>query len=80
MMDASSPDVVAPGTWITSTYSNLYQQGYDASANPQNSAYQYDGWGFPYNADYKYHGRHFNVQSAHGGVAVVKDYYNKAYE
>ena len=48
------PDVVAPGTWILSGYSDLYQQGYDATANPKNSAWQYDGWGFPYDSQYKY--------------------------
>lgn len=74
------PDVVAPGTWILSTYSNLYQQGYDASANPQNGAFQYDGWGFPYNADYKYMGgTSMSNPLTAGGAAVVKDYYNKAY-
>ena len=29
------PDVVAPGTWILSAYSDLYQQGYDAIAQPE---------------------------------------------
>jgi hypothetical protein len=29
------PDVVAPGTWILSAYSDLYQQGYDGSTNPR---------------------------------------------
>ncbi len=74
------PDVVAPGTWILSTYSDLYQQGYDASANPQNSAYQYDGWGFPYNSYYKYMGgTSMSNPLTAGGAAVVKDYYSKAY-
>ncbi len=74
------PDVVAPGTWILSTYSDLYQQGYDASANPQNGAYQYDGWGFPYNSAYKYMGgTSMSNPLTAGGAAVVKDYYNKAF-
>ena len=74
------PDVVAPGTWILSTYSDLYQQGYDASPNPQNSAYQYDGWGFPYNSYYKYMGgTSMSNPLTAGGAAVVKDYYSKAY-
>jgi len=74
------PDVVAPGTWILSTYSDLYQQGYDASANPQNGAYQYDGWGFPYNSYYKYMGgTSMSNPLTAGGAAVVKDYYSKAY-
>ena len=29
------PDVVAPGTWILSGYSDLYEQYYDASAEPE---------------------------------------------
>jgi serine protease AprX len=74
------PDVVAPGTWILSTYSDLYQQGYDASANPKNGAYQYDGWGFPYDAYYKYMGgTSMSNPLTAGGAAVVKDYFNKAY-
>ena len=74
------PDVVAPGTWILSTYSNLYQEGYDASPNPQNGAYQYDGWGFPYDAYYKYMGgTSMSNPLTAGGAAVVKDYYSKAH-
>jgi len=73
------PDVVAPGTWILSTYSDLYEQGYDASPNPRNNAWQYDGWGFPYNAYYKYMGgTSMSNPLTAGGAAVVKDYYNKA--
>ena len=41
------PDVVAPGTWILSGYSNLYQEGYGDPVNPQNGLYQWDGWGMP---------------------------------
>ena len=43
------PDVVAPGTWVLSGYSDLYQEGYDSTPNRQNGEYQYPGWGFPYN-------------------------------
>ena len=50
------PDVVAPGTWVLSGYSDKYQQQYDPSFNPQDGAYQYDGWGFPLNQYYKYMG------------------------
>ena len=74
------PDVVAPGTWILSTYSDLYQQGYDASANPQNGAYQYDGWGYPYDPYYKYMGgTSMSNPLTAGGAAVVKDYFSKAF-
>ena len=74
------PDVVAPGTWILSGYSDLYQQGYDASANPKNGAYQYDGWGFPLNQHYKYMGgTSMSNPLTAGGAAVVKDFYQKAY-
>ncbi len=74
------PDVVAPGSWILSTYSDMYQQGYDPSANPQNSAYQYDGYGFPYDQYYKYlSGTSMSNPLTAGGAAVVKDYFQKAY-
>lgn len=74
------PDVVAPGSWILSTYSDMYQQGYDASPNPRNNAWQYDGYGFPYDRYYKYlSGTSMSNPLAAGGAAVVKDYYNKAY-
>ena len=74
------PDVVAPGTWILSGYSDLYQQSYDASPNPRNSAYQYDGWGFPFSQGYKYMGgTSMSNPLTAGGAAVVKDFYQKAY-
>ncbi len=74
------PDVVAPGSWILSTYSDMYQQGYDASANPQNGAFQYDGYGFPYSQGYKYlSGTSMSNPLVAGGAAVVKDYYQEAY-
>ena len=74
------PDVVAPGTWVLSTYSDLYQQGYDASANPRNNAWQYDGWGFPYDSYYKYMGgTSMSNPLAAGGAAVIKDYFQKVY-
>jgi len=74
------PDVVAPGTWILSGYSDLYQQGYDAELNPRNSAYQYDGWGFPFSQGYKYMGgTSMSNPLTAGGAAVVKDFYQKAY-
>jgi subtilisin family serine protease len=74
------PDVVAPGSWVLSTYSDMYQQGYDASANPKNGAWQYDGYGFPYDQYYKYmSGTSMSNPLVAGGAAVVRDYYNKAY-
>ena len=74
------PDVVAPGTWILSTYSDMYQQGYDGSVNPQNNAYQYDGYGFPYDSYYKYlSGTSMSNPLTAGGAAVVRDYYSKAH-
>jgi hypothetical protein len=74
------PDVVAPGTWILSTYSDLYQEGYDGAANPRNNAYQSDGWGMPANRHYKYFGgTSMSNPLAAGAAAVVRDYYQKAY-
>jgi len=74
------PDVVAPGSWILSTYSDMYQQGYDPSPNPKNNAWQYDGYGFPYDQYYKYlSGTSMSNPLTAGGAAVVRDYYNKAH-
>lgn len=74
------PDVVAPGTWILSTYSDLYQEGYDSSTNPRNNAYQSDGWGMPLNAYYKYFGgTSMSNPIAAGAAAVVRDFYQKLY-
>jgi PKD repeat protein len=72
------PDVVAPGTWVLSGYSDLYQEGYDGSTNPRNGSYQYDGWGFPANEGYKYMGgTSMSNPLAAGAAAVVRDYYVK---
>ena len=60
------PDVVAPGTWVLSGYSDLYQEGYDGVTNPQNGAFQYDGWGFPRQRPVQVHGRHVDVEPHHG--------------
>ena len=74
------PDVVAPGTFILSGYSDMYQQGYDAQPNPQNNAWQYDGWGYPYNQYYKYMGgTSMSNPLTAGAAAVVRDFYQKAY-
>ena len=74
------PDIVAPGTWILSGYSSLYQEGYSGTTNPVNGAYQYDGWGFPYSTNYKYMGgTSMSAPIAAGGAAVIRDFYNKVY-
>ncbi|HNT78574.1 MAG TPA: S8 family serine peptidase, partial [Anaerolineae bacterium] len=74
------PDVVAPGSWILSGYSDMYQSGYDSSANPRNGAWQYDGYGYPLNAYYKYmSGTSMSNPLAAGAAATVRDYYNKAH-
>ncbi len=74
------PDIVAPGTWVLSGYSDLYQEGYDGVVNPQNGAFQYDGWGFPVNEEYKYMGgTSMSNPIAAGAAAVVRDYYSKAH-
>ena len=72
------PDVVAPGTWTVSGYSDRFQQHYDPSPNPQNGLYQYDGWGFPIDASYKYMGgTSMAAPLVAGGAAVVRDFYQK---
>ena len=74
------PDVVAPGTYVLSGYSDMYQQGYDAAPNPQNNAWQYDGWGYPYNQFYKYMGgTSMSNPLTAGAAALVRDYYQKAH-
>lgn len=72
------PDVVAPGTWILSNFSGLYQEGYGDPLNPQNGIYQWDGWGTPFNSEYKYMGgTSMSNPIAAGGATVVRDYYFK---
>jgi subtilisin family serine protease len=74
------PDVVAPGSWIVSGYSDMYQQQYDAAPNPQNGAFQHDGYGYPVNSKYKYFsGISMSNPLAAGGAAVVRDFYKKKY-
>jgi hypothetical protein len=72
------PDVVAPGTWILSTYSSQHRQGYGDPANPQNGAYQADGWGIARNGYYKYFGgTSMSNPIAAGAATVVRDFYQK---
>ncbi len=74
------PDVVAPGTWILSGYSDLYQEGYGDPVNPRNNAYQWDGWGMPMNAFYKFMGgTSMSNPIAAGAAAVVRDYYQNVF-
>jgi serine protease AprX len=73
------PDLVAPGTWVLSGYSDAFQQQYDATPNPQNGQYQYDGWGTPLNQRYKYMGgTSMSNPLVAGAAAVVRDFYHKA--
>jgi PKD repeat protein len=73
------PDVVAPGTWVLSGYSDMFQQGYDPSPNPQNGLWQYDGWGFPLDSYYKFMGgTSMACPLLAGAAAVVRDFYQKA--
>lgn len=75
------PDVVAPGTWILSTYSDNYQEGYDGTAvNPRTGTYQMDGWGLPFSQQYKYFGGTSMSNPLAGGAAtVIRDYYQKKF-
>jgi subtilisin family serine protease len=74
------PDVVAPGSWVLSGYSDLYQDGYDTLPNPQDGLFQYAGWGYPLNDKLKYLGGTSMANPlVAGGAAVVRDYYQKVH-
>ena len=74
------PDVVAPGTWILSTYSSQHQEGYGDPTNPRTGAYQSDGWGMPRNEYYKYFGgTSMSNPIAAVAATVVRDYFQKAH-
>jgi serine protease AprX len=73
------PDLVAPGTWVLSTFPDMYQEGYGDPVNPKNGAYQWDGWGMPYSSYYKYMGgTSMSNPLVAGAATVVRDYYQKA--
>ena len=73
------PDVVAPGTWILSGYSDHVPVQLRRRDQPAERARQYDGWGVPFNINYKYMGgTSMSNPIAAGAAAVVRDYYDKA--
>ncbi len=72
------PDVVAPGTWVLSGYSSLYQEGYGDPVNPRNGIHQWDGWGMPVSDAYKYMGgTSMSNPIVAGAATVVRDFYQK---
>jgi len=70
------PDVVAPGTWVLSGYSDMYQQFYDPAPNPETGEWQIAGWFDPKDAEYKYFGgTSMSTPLVAGAAAVVRQYY-----
>ena len=60
------PDVVAPGTWNLSGYSDLFQQGYDALAESDERGVPIRRLGIPGERDLQIHGRHVDGGAARG--------------
>jgi len=70
------PDLVAPGTWILSGYSDMYQEFYDPAPNPETGNWQSGGWFDPWNNEYKYFGgTSMSTPLVAGAAAVVRQYY-----
>lgn len=74
------PDIVAPGTWILSGYSDMYQRGYNNDPiNPQNNLYQEDSNGLPFSEHYKYMGgTSMAAPIVSGAAAIVREFYMEA--
>jgi hypothetical protein len=74
------PDIVAPGTWILSGYSDRYQQFYDPAPDPETGDWQSPGWFDPRDDEYKYAGgTSMSTPLVAGGAAVVRQYYQSAF-
>jgi subtilisin family serine protease len=74
------PDIVAPGTWILSGYSDMYQQFYDPSPNPNTGLWQSGGWFDPLDNEYKYFGgTSMSTPLVAGAAAVVRQYYQSVF-
>lgn len=68
------PDVVAPGTWVLSGYSNQHRETYDG-INPQTGGFQGPGWGIPRDGATKYNGgTSMSNPMVAGGAALVRQH------